>query len=707
MIEPIQYLPTVRWTTIIHDVVLVSVETTLLPATYRVTVIPEDVNEDGAITAEKEVGFLIKDYIGHVFKITAINVDGDFTKVIVSDDFRTGYGPQTGRTAVVYKSVGMGRSSYIAPIEHARLDKSALDYSRSLELDILYKRLYTETFVGDITKWLSNVFDNTTEFGVAIGQDNNIIGNRSTTIGQGLTTNSFFETVIGTYSTNATSQNLISWVVTDRLFTIGNGQNVTTKSIALELFKSGYLKLYNGLLLGEYSYGTITPVNGTLQYKIDQLQIALNNSWYNFINYTPTSLITNTLLKWDGSKAVSIADGSSGYFLQTNGSGSYSWAQNSDTNYYPNSVSFGSGTLSLSGPGVNLSTSLDGRYSLLGHTHSYDYYEYWTLTANGANTSYVYSGDNVNFVAGTGVSLSKSSNAITINTTLGYSSVLFSVLVNNASGVGIMGGDYLNFIAGSNTTITKSGFDITISSTGGGTNYWTKSGSNVYPNSTSDRLLIGKTTLSNVNYYIDSSGTINTDSALYGGVIYSRSGVLIESQYECRKLSSDANINSGYGGYYCKTDGKPYFKNDGGTVYDLSNTGSSMTYPTSGYVGTTSTGTSWANTIVTSTLMLNNKNNNCGSFTITAGDFILPSDIRLKTNVKSIDASSKNIRFVEYSMKSSPENKRYGVIAQELEEIAPELVKTNEDGMKSVSYIDLLILKIAELEGRIKKLENG
>lgn len=658
MIEPVQYLPTVRWTTTIHDVVLVTSETILLPATYRVTIVPEDVNEEGAALAIKEVGFLIKDYVGHVFKITAINVGGDSTRVIVSDDFRTGFGPQTGRTAVVYKSVGLGRSPYIAPIEHNRLDKSALDYSRTIELDILYKRLYNETFDADITKWLPNIFNTSVEFGITIGQDNNIIGNRSTTLGQGLTTNAFLETVIGTYSTNATSQNTTSWVNTDRLFTIGNGQDINTKSVALELFKSGYLKLYNGLLLGEYIHGAITPVNGTLQYKTNQLQVALSNSWYNFINYTPSSLVTNTILKWDGAKAVSIADGSSGYFLQTNGSGSYSWAQNSDTNYYPNSMSFSSGTLSLSGPGVSLSTSLDGRYSLLGHTHSYDNYSYWLAYINGANS-------------------------ITVGST-----------------------SYVNFVSSTNMTISRSGNDIVFASTGG-TNYWTKSGSNIYPNSTSDKVLIGKTTLGDLSYYLDVAGTINSDSLLFALSISSRTGFQAEVGYQTKKLSTDVIVSSGYGVFYCKTDGKPYFKNDGGTVYDLSDTGSNMTYPTSGYVGTTSTGTSWANTIATSTLMLNNQNNNCSTYTITAGDFILTSDRRLKDNIKPIDTFNRNIRFVEYILKNNPKDRRYGVIAQEVEEVAPELVKTNEDGLKSVSYIDLLILKIAELEERIKKLENG
>jgi hypothetical protein len=53
------------------------------------------------------------------------------------------------------------------------------------------------------------------------------------------------------------------------------------------------------------------------------------------------------------------------------------------------------------------------------------------------------------------------------------------------------------------------------------------------------------------------------------------------------------------------------------------------------------------------------------------------------------------------------------VIAQEVELINPELVFTNEEGVKSVGYIDLLIAKVArqdeiieQLIKRLEKLEN-
>ena len=93
------------------------------------------------------------------------------------------------------------------------------------------------------------------------------------------------------------------------------------------------------------------------------------------------------------------------------------------------------------------------------------------------------------------------------------------------------------------------------------------------------------------------------------------------------------------------------------------------------------------------------------SSTFTATNFILSSDKRLKMNIKDISTNILPIKFRKYELKSKPGEIRYGVIAQELEKVAPELVAKDKDGMLSVKYIDLLILKIAELENRIKILE--
>lgn len=92
---------------------------------------------------------------------------------------------------------------------------------------------------------------------------------------------------------------------------------------------------------------------------------------------------------------------------------------------------------------------------------------------------------------------------------------------------------------------------------------------------------------------------------------------------------------------------------------------------------------------------------------MTATNFILSSDRTLKTNITAINTDLSAIEFVEFEMKADLGRKRYGVIAQDVEKIAPHLVYTDENGIKSVGYIDLLIAKIAKLEQQIKQLQDG
>ncbi len=93
------------------------------------------------------------------------------------------------------------------------------------------------------------------------------------------------------------------------------------------------------------------------------------------------------------------------------------------------------------------------------------------------------------------------------------------------------------------------------------------------------------------------------------------------------------------------------------------------------------------------------------SSTVTATNFILSSDRNLKDNIAPISTESLNIDYKSFSLKSDPNQKRYGVIAQEVEVDYPELVYTDKEGVKSVAYIDLLIREIAALKERIIILE--
>ena len=93
--------------------------------------------------------------------------------------------------------------------------------------------------------------------------------------------------------------------------------------------------------------------------------------------------------------------------------------------------------------------------------------------------------------------------------------------------------------------------------------------------------------------------------------------------------------------------------------------------------------------------------------TCTADNFILTSDERLKTDIRDVDYSHHiKVDWKTFKMKDKDNGTRYGVIAQELESVHPEFVDTNEEGYKSVKYIDLLVAKIAELEYRLEQLEK-
>jgi len=92
--------------------------------------------------------------------------------------------------------------------------------------------------------------------------------------------------------------------------------------------------------------------------------------------------------------------------------------------------------------------------------------------------------------------------------------------------------------------------------------------------------------------------------------------------------------------------------------------------------------------------------------TVTATNFINSSDERLKENIEEVRDNNVEVNWKTFNFKTEKEQKRYGVIAQELEKTNPEFVREDSQGFKSVAYIDLLIAKIAELEARIQKLEK-
>jgi hypothetical protein len=98
---------------------------------------------------------------------------------------------------------------------------------------------------------------------------------------------------------------------------------------------------------------------------------------------------------------------------------------------------------------------------------------------------------------------------------------------------------------------------------------------------------------------------------------------------------------------------------------------------------------------------------------ITAGgDVITNSDIRLKSDIRSIDDSLGLINSLNGKLYTKDGKKdQLGFIAQEVEQVLPQLVHTANDemGTKSVNYqgiIALLVETVKELSNKIKELES-
>jgi len=91
-----------------------------------------------------------------------------------------------------------------------------------------------------------------------------------------------------------------------------------------------------------------------------------------------------------------------------------------------------------------------------------------------------------------------------------------------------------------------------------------------------------------------------------------------------------------------------------------------------------------------------------------AGDVVAFSDIKLKENIKTLDGSKVyNMRGVSFTRKDNG-NESSGVIAQEIQKIAPELVNET-DGTLGVAYGNLtgyLIEAIKELKAEIEELKK-
>ena len=93
-------------------------------------------------------------------------------------------------------------------------------------------------------------------------------------------------------------------------------------------------------------------------------------------------------------------------------------------------------------------------------------------------------------------------------------------------------------------------------------------------------------------------------------------------------------------------------------------------------------------------------------------DYRRHSDIRFKENIKNISQNDKNkvlqLEPKTYNMiDDETKSKKYGLIAQEVEELFPELITENKEGMKGLSYIELIPLMLEHIKDLKKCIPNS
>lgn len=96
---------------------------------------------------------------------------------------------------------------------------------------------------------------------------------------------------------------------------------------------------------------------------------------------------------------------------------------------------------------------------------------------------------------------------------------------------------------------------------------------------------------------------------------------------------------------------------------------------------------------------------------VAAGNVTAYSDVRLKVNIGTIQGAIdkvKRLRGVDFTWKESGA-KGIGVVAQEVQDVLPEVVMEGADGTLSVAYgnmVGLLIEAVKELTARVEQLER-
>ena len=133
---------------------------------------------------------------------------------------------------------------------------------------------------------------------VAIGNNLLAKGDSQIVIGNGLEGGSYRETILGSYNNPPNSPSVDTWVATDAILTVGNGQDINNRSNAFIIYKNGELQLE------QYGTGTIT---GTATYNLgvdangNVIEVATGGGGGGTVTGTGTQ---DYITKWNSNTAV-------------------------------------------------------------------------------------------------------------------------------------------------------------------------------------------------------------------------------------------------------------------------------------------------------------------------------------------------------------------------------------------------------------------
>lgn len=199
-----------------------------------------------------------------------VGTNSPSAKLEVAGTFESG----SSNTASGANSVAIGNSntaSGIASFAGGTGSTASGDYSRASGISVTAS-VYGSTAFGDNANasgfnstaigWGSTSSGHTS---VALGAGNAAGGDFSAALGSNLISPSAHEVVVGRYNTDYTPNSISAWDANDRIFVVGNGASVGTKSNALTIYKSGKMNINDAydMPLADGSSGQVLTTNGS------------------------------------------------------------------------------------------------------------------------------------------------------------------------------------------------------------------------------------------------------------------------------------------------------------------------------------------------------------------------------------------------------------------------------------------------------------